>query len=668
MSQPLAVGVDVGGTFTDAVVTTPDGTTAVKVPTASAPDASVITAIEAGCRRLGLTPSGLDTFRHASTVATNTLLERNGAETALVTTDGFRDVLAIGRQDRPVLYDLAARRPDPLVERSRRYTVDERTPPPGHPTPQTIRSPPDADDLDALADELEGLEAVAVCLLHSDVDPTHEQVVVEHLDDRLDVPVVASHAVDPTVREYERTATTVASAYLTPRVRTYLDRLVDACEAAGIPQPQVMQSSGGIATAEQVADRAVSTVLSGPAAGVVGATRSVDDGLDTAGYITLDMGGTSADVGRVVDGEPTLASSTSVGGQPIRTTTVDIHTVGAGGGSIGWVDDGGALRVGPHSAGADPGPASYGRGGTEATVTDAAVVLGLIGADRTLGGHISIDEAGAESVLTDLAETAGMDDPVAAAAGMYRVAVETMTQAIRHITVERGIDPREDALVAYGGAGGIVATSIADRLDIDAVALPPHAGVTSALGLVAADERHETGTGVHRQLEEDATAELESILAALEAEALERCQDSAVARIERTAACRYAGQSHELTVPVGTPITEDTLTDRVHAAHRRRHGYTLDDPVEVVSVRVAAVVDGSMPSVAVDVTDAGPIGHRHARVPPGEGREYAVYQAIPQRATGPCLIERPNATVVVPPGWSIAAGGTTSVLTRMEAP
>lgn len=663
MSDRIDAGVDVGGTFTDAVVVGPTGSATAKVPTTTPPHGGVMEGLERACQSAGIECRSVDRFRHGSTVATNALLERNGATTALVTTSGFRDVLEIGRQDRPSLYDLAAERPPPLIPRSRRYTIEERTPPPGHPEPGGVRVRPDPADIKALGNNLSDIEAVAVCLLHSDVDPRHERLVVDQLQSTLDVPIVASHEIDPQVREYERTATTVASAYLTPVMQTYLERLVAACDAAGVKRPQIMQSSGGIADPEQLAQRAAAGVLSGPAAGVVGATKTATGAVsDAAGYITLDMGGTSADVGRVVDGEPTITTECTVADRPIRLPAVDIHTVGAGGGSIGWVDAGGALRVGPQSAGADPGPACYGRGGTEATVTDAAIELGLIGPERRLGDTVSVDAESTQTALAELADAAGIDGPTAAAAGIYRVAIETMTQAIRHVTIERGIDPRDDALVAYGGAGGMVAAAIADRLEIEQVVLPPHAGLASAVGLVVADERQDAGTGIHRPLDAAIDDGLEETFRQLESTVRTRCTDPAAAMISRSAALRYAGQSHELTIPIESPLHHDDIVDRFETHHDRRHGYTLDDRVELITARVQAVVETATPTLSIGSAPTTPKRTREARVPPGTSREFAVYEEIPETALGPCVIERPNTTIVVPTAWRLdATGGVISL-------
>lgn len=669
MTDVTIVGVDVGGTFTDTVLErTGEPTIVVKVPTTDPPAEGVIASITAACDRAGIEPREIDQFRHGSTIATNALLERDGATTALVTTEGFRDVLEIGRQDRPDLYDLAATRPVPLVPRRRRYEVRERTPPPGHPEATRVRTPPDAGELDALCGALAGVEAVAVSLLHADVDPGHERAVADHLAGELAAPVVPSSEVDPTVREYERTATTVASAYLTPVVGGYLDRLGAACADRELPRPWIMQSNGGVATPERVAQRAVAAVLSGPAAGVVGAANAVDGAsvTDAPGFITLDMGGTSADVSLVDAGGPRRRTETTVGGIPVRVPSVDVHTVGAGGGSIAWVDAGGALRVGPASAGAQPGPACYGRGGSAPTVTDAAVVLGILGGDRTLGGHLAVDAGLARDALERLAAEADLPTAREAAAGVHRVATETMTQAIRHITVERGRDPRSDALIAFGGAGGMHAAAIADRLDVDTVVVPPRAGLLSAAGLVGADERHDVARGVHRPLTTEGAEALEATFDRLETGARGRCSEPGAAVLHRSVDARYTGQSYELAVPVDAPVDAVATAERFEATHRRRRGYALEDPIDVIACRVEAVVPAGRVPRRDEPDEWRARASREVTVPPAAPSTHAVFEGVPpaDAVEGPSVIELPDTTVAIPPGWDLTAAVPHLVLER----
>jgi N-methylhydantoinase A len=486
MDDGVRLGVDVGGTFTDVVLLADGDVTTTKVPTTETNQSKgVLAGIEAACEQVGVATEDVEQFRHAMTVATNAMLEGEGATTALVTTDGFEDVLAIGRQNRPALYDLTARKPDPLVAAERRYGIPERA------TTEGVEQPVDNGTLEGIIDEIEvsGVESVAVALLHAYAHPENERAVATRLRERLDATVVASHETLPTFREYERTSTTAVDAYVTPVIDDYLARLETEAATRGLPAPRVMQSNGGIADAATVREHAVTTVLSGPAAGVVGASLFESDTYE--GIITFDMGGTSTDVSLVRDGEAEETTDARVGGHPIGVPMVDVETAGAGGGSIARVDAGGALRVGPESAGAEPGPACYGKGGTEPTVTDAALVLGYLGAGAELGGGLTLDADEAADVLADLAADAGLAGPRDAAEGVYRVANATMARTIRSVTVERGHDPREFALVAFGGAGPMHAAALADRLGVGTVLVPRANGVLSARGLLAADESHD---------------------------------------------------------------------------------------------------------------------------------------------------------------------------------
>jgi len=661
----VRLGVDVGGTFTDVALLAGGELTTAKVPTTDDQSVGVVRGIETACERAGVDPADVTSFRHATTAAVNALLEGAGAETALVTTEGFGDALAIGRQDRPDLYDLDAEKPDPLVPRDRRFELVERA------TVEGIDEPVDPEEVRQIADSLEGnCESVAVSLLHAYAHPENEQRVAEILREELDVPVSASHEVLAEFREYERTATTVADASVTPVVDDYLARLAERATERGVPAPRVMQANGGIADAETVRERAVTTVLSGPAAGVVGAAEFEPDSLD--GVVTFDMGGTSSDVSLVRDGDIERTTEATVGGHPIGIGMVDVTTVGAGGGSIAWVDDGGALRVGPRSAGADPGPACYGTGGDEPTVTDAAVVLGYIGPDATLGEDLELDPDRAEAVVEALAEEAGLDTVIDAAQGIYRVANATMTRAIRGVTVERGHDPRSFALTAFGGAGPMHAAALADRLDIETVLVPPGNGVLSALGLLAADERHETTRTYRTSLADCDPAAVESVFADLTDEALADASDPAAATVEREVECRYEGQSFELAVDAddGSDAEFDpqAVRERFHDVHERARGYRLDEPVDAVTVRVTATIEGESPPIDFD-PDGGPkVGERDVFFPSGFYKA-PVYdrRKMPVRTPvdGPGIFAGGESTVVVPPNWRAhAATNGTLVLTE----
>nr|WP_230198673.1 hydantoinase/oxoprolinase family protein [Halopiger djelfimassiliensis] len=671
MHDETRIGVDVGGTFTDVALAVDDSLVTAKVPSTDPQHRGVLEGVHKACERAGIDPGEIDDFAHAMTVSVNALLERDGARTALVTTTGFRDVLEIGRQDRPDLYDLEAEKPDPLVPRELRFEIDERT------TADGLERPVDEDDVRDLAATLRerNVEAVAVCLLHAYADPENERLVAETLREELEVPVSASHEVLAEFREFERTSTTTVDAYVRPAIDRYVGRLVDEADAAGMPAPRIMQANGGIADPETVREHAVTTTLSGPAAGVVGAAATVDDD-DVAGLVTFDMGGTSSDVSLVRDGQAERTTDAEIDGLPIRTPMVDVNTVGAGGGSIAWVDAGGALRVGPESAGAEPGPACYGRGGTAPTVTDANVVLGYIGPETALGGEMTLDVEAARDALAGLADEAGLDGALEAARGVYRVANATMTRTIRSVTVERGHDPREFALVAFGGAGPMHAAALADALEVERVVVPRPGGVLSAFGLLAADESYDAVRTVGVELGTADRDEIETVYDDLVADVLADASDPDRARVERAADCRYAGQSFELTVPAGERFDAETVADRFHDAHERAYGYAMDETIEVVNLRATATVPGADPVVRHDGTGDAHVGAREAHFPGTDGtgsgsREATVYDRDRLEAgttvSGPAILEQAESTTVVPPTWTgdVLADGTL-VMTRAE--
>ncbi|WP_247007255.1 hydantoinase/oxoprolinase family protein [Halorientalis litorea] len=661
MDAEVSIGVDVGGTFTDVVLLVGDDRTTAKVPTTEDQSEGVLAGVETACAAADCPAAAVDSFRHAMTVSVNALLEGTGARTALVTTEGFADVLEIGRQDRPALYDLDAEKPDPLVPRERRFEVRERA------TPEGVETVPDEGAVREIAEDVAAsdAESVAVSFLHAYAAPDNERTVAATLRETLDVPVTTSHDVLATFREYERTATTVAEAYVTPAIADYLGRLQSRATDRGLPAPRVMQSNGGIADAGTVSDHAAATVLSGPAAGVVGASRVAGPAVEEAGLVTLDMGGTSTDVSLVRDGDVARTTDADVGGHPVRIPMVDIETVGAGGGSVAWVDEGGALRVGPQSAGADPGPACYGKGGTDPTVTDAALALGYLGPDTTLGDGLTLDSDAATEALATLAAEAGLDGPTAAARGVYRIANATMTRAIRGVTVERGHDPRTFALAAFGGAGPMHAAALAARLDVERVVVPPAEGVLSALGLLAADERHDAvRTRRTAVAEADATA-VEDTYAALAEEVLAETTAPDAATVARAADCRYAGQSFELSVPVPDPFDADTVRARFHDAHERVRGYRMEgEPVTLVTLRATATVPGERPTLPHDPTGDPRTGTREAVFTTSDGtderdtrrHETPVYdrERVPPGASydGPAIFEGGESTVVLPPAWA----------------
>ncbi|WP_276254633.1 hydantoinase/oxoprolinase family protein [Halomontanus rarus] len=664
-TDEVRIGVDVGGTFTDVALSTADGDlVTAKVPSTADQSEGVLEGIETACDRAGIDPASIAEFTHATTVSVNALLERAGATTALVTTAGFRDVLEIGRQDRPALYDLAAERPEPLIPRRRRFEVDERA------TPEGIERPVTDGDIDAVAAKIEACDAesVAVAVLHSYATPQNETRLAEGLRERLEVPVSVSHEVLAEFREYERTSTTAVDAYVRPTIDAYVGRLAERARDAGVPIPRIMQSNGGIADAETVRERAATTVLSGPAAGVVGANRTAASVVDAddlgglEGLVTFDMGGTSSDVSLVRDGRIERTTETAIDGHPIRLPMVDLHTVGSGGGSIARVDAGGALRVGPQSAGADPGPACYGRGGTAPTVTDANVALGYIGPDAALGGELALEADAATAALDELADAAGLDSALEAAEGVYRVANATMVRAIRSVTVERGYDPRAFGLVAFGGAGPLHAAALADRLEIDTVVVPLPSGVLSAFGLLAADEEFDAARTHRVALAEADPASIGAVYDELAAEALAGVRDPDEATLEFAADLRYAGQSFELEVDVPgcddeTAISFDpqAIRERFHEVHERAYGYRTEEPVEFVTLRATAVVERDADAVRYEPDGADPrVGTRKARFD-GAFLETPIYDrpSVPVGTTidGPAVLEQRESTTVVPPDW-----------------
>ena len=656
-SDAIRLGVDVGGTFTDVVLLVDGAITTAKVPTTADQSEGVLEGITLACERAGVDPDDVEQFRHAMTVGTNALLEGTGAKTALLTTSGFEDVLEIGRQDRPALYDLSASGPDPLVPGDRRYGISERV------TPEGVESVPNQSELQEVLEAIDDdVESIALCLLHAYATPDNERRVASVLRQRTDALVVPSHETLPEFREYERTATTAADASVTPIIASYLERLADRARDRGLPELHVMQSNGGITETSILSKHAVTTVLSGPAAGVVGASLFEKRDASYEGIITFDMGGTSSDVGLVRDGEIERTTSGDVGGHPVHVPMVDVETVGAGGGSIAWVDAGGALRVGPRSAGAEPGPACYGRGGTDPTVTDANLVLGYLG--QQLGGELSLDSSTARTVLADLSAAATLENEVEAARGVCRVANERMARAIRAVTVERGHDVRNFALVAFGGAGPMHAAFLAESLGIDTIRVPRANGVLSALGLLAADEHHDASRTYRQQFANTDPGEIGACYADLTDQALAAVSDPDRASIRKRADVRYTGQSYELTVDVPGTFDPESVETRFHALHDRIRGYRRDDEaVELVNLRVTATVPSSTPNISHEGNKTEPGTVRDAYFD-GEFVRTPVYDrdTLPAGATfdGPAIFEGGESTVVVPPGWhaSVDTRGT----------
>ncbi|HEX7059778.1 MAG TPA: hydantoinase/oxoprolinase family protein [Solirubrobacterales bacterium] len=644
----MLLGVDVGGTFTDAVLFDGAELHTAKVPsTPGREEVGTMAAVEKVLRRAQAEASGVESFSHGMTVGTNALLEERGARTALVATRGFADLLDIGRQNRPDLYRLCAPKPAPLVEPGLRFEAAERTGPDG------VIEPLGDGEPQRLATALResGAESVAVCLLFSYLDPDHERQIATHLRKALpEVHVSASHEVLPRFREYERCSTTTIDAYLSPLLGRYLERLGAAAGEAGLPQPHVMRSSGGVASAVEAGRAGAWSVLSGPAGGAVGAgllARASGDG----NALGFDMGGTSCDVCVIEDGEVRRTDSRKIGGRVIQLPMVDVHTVGAGGGSVGWRDSGGALRVGPRSAGADPGPACYGRGGGAPTVTDANLLLGYLATDSTLAGGVALSEEAAREAVGRLAASLDLDE-TETAEGIVRVANQEMVRALRVVTVERGVDPRRFALLPFGGAGPMHAAAIAAELGVERILCPRAGGVLSALGLCASDHRRDTARTVMLSGEE-LTAE--RIAAEVEALAASIDGESSDARHEVTYGMRYAGQAFELPVSGSEHPQPAELAERFEAAHEARYGHRdPDGEVVLVDIRLARIMPGPRPRPAAAPSGRLTETRRRARFA-GEWLDSRVLRGEPaagSRAKGPAIFELPEATLVLPPGWS----------------
>jgi N-methylhydantoinase A len=673
----FVVGVDVGGTFTDvtAVDTTTGEVLIGKVPSQPQDEAA---AVLAGLASLGIESRAVRRLVHGTTVGTNAILERRGARVALLTTAGFRDLIEIGRTKRniPALFVPTFVRPRPVVDRRLRFEVAERILADGgvFRALDSGEAAPVLDDVAAAAPE-----AIAICLLHAYVNPAHERRLAELAARRLPgVPVSISFDVVPEYREFERFSTTVLNAYLQPLMDRYLGglekRLVESGYGYGV---LTVGSSGGMMTVDTARRLPIKTIVSGPAGGVSRACfLAARAGLGD--FITYDMGGTSTDVCLVRDGVPVTTTDNEIGAFPVKVPQIDIHTVGAGGGSLAWVDVDGGLQVGPRSAGARPGPAAYGLGGAEPTVTDANVVLGRMGTDRVLGGSIRLDAARAHDAIARLAArlaTAvgrGAETPSELLAeGIVRIAVARMTSSIREISIARGHDPREFTLVAFGGAGPMHAALIADELAIPRVLVPEHPGNFSALGLLVSDVKHDdarTRVGLLR----DQVDVMAVGFAEMEGSALERLAadgfTGAERQLDRALDLRYLGQAFELTVPLPPgPVDVGAITRDFHARHLATYGHA--DPagdVELVNVRLTArgVVDKPVPGRRAERAQ-GRVTTRPAWFD-GRRLDVPVYErdglGAATTVRGPAIVEEFGATTVVPPGWTARVDATANLV------
>lgn len=670
----MRVGVEVGGTFTDLVAVEDGRVVVTKVPsTPGAPDIGAFAALTAS----GIDIAGIEDLGHGSTVATNAVLERKGANVAFVTTVGFRDLLFMQRHDRRNIYDLFYAKPAPPVRRKDCFEVVERLRADGSVETALDEAKVRSELIPALA--AGGYRAVAVCLLNAYANPAHEQrlaaLVAEALPDLL---VTCSNQVAREFREFERASTTILSAYVQPVIDGYLHRFETQLADAGFKgRFTVMQSNGGRLPAEAMRASAVTALYSGPAAGVVGATRQAA----RSGFrdlITFDMGGTSTDVCLVQDGRPSLAAETEIDGLPIRTPVLDIVSVGAGGGSIAWVDDGGMLRVGPQSAGASPGPACYGKGGTEPATTDAHIVMGAIRPTAFLGGRMKLDADAAHRVFRPIAERFGLSVEQAASSAL-QLADANIVRAIQLVSTERGRDPRDYALVPFGGAGPLHAARIAEELGISTIVVPPNAGVISAYGLVASDYTKFDAVTRKMKLDETASREASRIFAGMRERLANQFAEMKLPGelvYTHTLDMRFVGQAFEVAVEIPAAKTAELDAPYIAGlfadAHHRTfmHGATLDRPTEIVTLRVGATLPiGAAPRLDREMLERAP---EQTRIFHGESwidcaRHTAEALRQDQRIEGPAVIEGYTATTWVPPGWTAILDASDNLILRRTA-
>ena len=658
----VRIAIDTGGTFTDLVLVDDDSGGIFFHKVASTPDdpgRSLVLGIAEIIELSRTSGRGIEILIHGTTVATNTVLQRNGARTALVTTAGFRDVLQIQRQDRPHMYDMRSRRAEPLVPRSLRFEVEERIRFDG-----SVETPVAADTLDAIVAAIEEreVEAVAVGFLHSYCNPTHEIEVGRILGSRLpQASICLSHELVQEQGEYERFSTCAMNAFVQPVMGRYMKRVEGGLDDAGFAAPLfVMKSNGGAMSAADAARQSVQTILSGPAGGVV-AGRAIATTHHRDNIITCDMGGTSFDVAVIHQGRIAFARDAEMAGLALKVPMLDIHTVGAGGGSIGWIDTGGALRIGPQSAGADPGPACYGQGGSNPTVTDANLALGRLSPTTLLGGGMQLDlEAARRAIHDHLAVPLKMSDE-AAAEGVIRVVNATMTAAIRKLTVERGLDPRTFTLCSFGGAGPLHGAELAAEMGVDEVLVPVAPGVTSAVGLLMSNLREDRVRTEISLLADTAPSRILEIAQELERSARERLafasKDHELLTHIRMG-MRYLGQGHDVSVEITIdPLDLDVIAGDFHTTHERIYGFARhDQPVELVSIWVSVEVDlGAVTLPEIQASDAPPVacGNREV-IFRGRSWDTPVFRrdalGADARLEGPAVIEQLDSTTLLWPG------------------
>lgn len=675
------IGIDVGGTFTDfTLVDERDGGVAFhKVPsTPHDPSEAIERGIAGMLQRHGIAPEEISHLGHGTTVATNLIIERKGAACGLITTRGFRDVLELARQTRPHLYDYTVAKPAPLVRRAWRIEVGERVLADG-----AVRVALSEEETRAAAVALRdaGVESVAICFLHAYRNPAHERRAREIVREVMPNAYISlSSEVLPEFREYERLSTTAINAAIGPRMQQYLRRFLDRVSAMGVAtEPLTIHSNGGLMSVETVRHFPVRTCLSGPAAGVVGAAE-VGQVAGFRNLVTFDVGGTSTDVSLIVDGQPAFTSNRTVAGYPVKTPMIDIHVIGAGGGSVAWLDEAGSLKVGPRSAGAVPGPVAYGRGGAEATITDAQVCMHRLNPVSLLKGEMAVDESGARRAIEEsVAAPLGLSLE-AAADGIVRIANANMSRAIRSVSTERGYDLSNFALFAFGGAGPLHAMDVARECGIPVVIVPQEPGTMCARGMLLTDISFDFVETEIAPLDGDAWGRVCERLAALEARAGDWLDREGVAPGDRrfiaSIDARYVGQNFEVQVPIANPDQPElaAFTEGFHEVHLREYGYNVPDRViEVINCRVKAVgqvVRARLAQIAPSDAPPRPVGHRAIYFGQETGwLESAVYDrdrlGADDVVMGPAVIEEMSSTTVIAPGQSARVDALGNLIVRV---
>ena len=673
------LGIDIGGTFTDvALVNDVDGTIGIaKTPTTPSDfGKAVLSGLHSALDRYGVQPDEVSLLSHATTVVTNSILEENGARTALISTRGFRDVLELRRSARSDLYDMFQDSPRVLVPRHRRLEITERLDATG-----TVIVPLAESEIPGLIKQLKDLdvEAVAISLLFSFLNDHHERRLGDALREALpDAAIFLSSEVLPEVREFERTSTTAVCAYVAPILKSYLKQLETATDSLGLPKLHVMGSTGGVFDVREALRLPVNSVESGPAAGVI-AAQLVGAQLGETNLISFDMGGTTAKASLIRDGQIEVTADYEVGGtgsqnrwvtgsgHPIRVPVIDLAEVSAGGGSIAWIDPAGSLRVGPHSAGAEPGPVCYGQGGDQPTVTDANLVLGYLDAHSLLDGDLPIDYQRAEHALQKKIGDPMNMTALQAAAAVRDIVNNGMAEALRIVSIERGHDPREFSLVAFGGAGPVHAAALADELDIPRIIVPPIPGGFSALGLVMTDVRRDYARTLYRQLEDLPASDIEAVWSELQVQGEEMLRSTQIRpdrwRFRRSADLRYSRQAYELNVTAEagefTDRSKATLAERFHSRHEQTYGHkNLTEPVHLVTLRLTAVGELDRLEIADTIRSDG--ASEKSRRPVWFAQTGTTDCSVHNRSSlaagvsldGPVIVESLDSTLVVPPGWT----------------